>query len=70
MNTYRPIVRSLIGIVVGSIIYFGAEWWAKRSEETGAVVGANIGAGIVGLLGIAIGIVSVIFLIVAIIRRW
>jgi hypothetical protein len=70
MKHYRSIIAALSGVIIGAAIYFGAAWWAARTMDTGQVVGANIGAGIVGLLGIAIGIVSTIWLVVAIIKRW
>jgi hypothetical protein len=70
MKSDRSVVISFVGIICGAVLYYGAEWWAARSVDTGQVAGANIGAGMLGLFGIAVGLISLIFFVVFLIKRW
>lgn len=52
---------SLAGIGFGVLIVGLAQLWAAQSANDPTIIGANIGAGMLGLVGFGIIIVSSIF---------
>lgn len=54
---------AVIGLSLGGILIFYAYVYADWSERSGRTIGANIGAGVVGVFGIQLAIVSCLLLI-------
>lgn len=60
---------SLIGVGLGILLVIAAQVFANYTETSGTIVGANIGASLIGLAGFAVIIVSVILFITSKLSR-
>lgn len=60
---------SLAGVLAGGLIYLVAVIFNESTAQSETVVGANIGAGLLALLGIAVGIGSIILFLATVIAK-
>ncbi len=51
-------------LLVGGIIFLFADAWATQSAHDPSIVGANIGAGVLGMVGLLIGLAGILVLVV------
>ncbi|MDQ5886077.1 MAG: hypothetical protein QG628_474 [Patescibacteria group bacterium] len=65
MNTLTRI--AIFGLIAGGAMIFYAYIYADWSERTGRTIGANIGAGVVGVFGIQLAIVAGLLLVTSLI---
>lgn len=69
ISTMNIRLFSLIGVGLGILLVIAAQVFANYTETSGTIVGANIGASLIGLAGFAVIIVSVILFITSKLSR-
>lgn len=63
-------VKIALGLIfTGGVIFLFAYAWAEQSARDPEIIGANIGAGLVGIAGIAISIVGLLVLVIGWLSR-
>lgn len=69
MQMQRTSYIAAVGVLIGLTIVGVAKWWAAQSVQPGEVIGSNVGAGLLGLSGMAVAALSAAVWIVLFFRQ-
>ncbi len=63
-------VKIALGLILaGGVTFLFAYAWAVQSASDPEIIGANIGAGLVGIVGIGVSIVGFLVLVIGLLSR-